>query len=159
MMAAQAPKYIGLICVAVLALAMVLSVYYLLMKRRMGPSGGGLHDPLPPGGVAIRTGHGSSAETVVGTLQRASSVSNGGRNTTAYTITINSQSAASLDEAILPLTEGDKSVASSVASTRLGSASLGGGAGGPNGGGLAMQSGMTPAGETFGRIKSSFVPF
>ena len=51
---------------------------------------------------------------MVGTLQRTPSAGVGGcgpngRPTTAYTITINSQSAASLDEAILPLTEGDKS--------------------------------------------------
>lgn len=45
----------------------------------------------------------SAAETVVGTLQRAAGAN--GRPTTAYTITINSQSATNLDEAILPLTE------------------------------------------------------
>ena len=102
MVGTQAPKYIGLTCVAIVALAMVLSVYYLMSKRRHHD-----HDPLPPGGVAIRHGHGSSAETVVGTLQRASSIGTGtnGRSTHAYTITINSQSAANLDEAILPLTE------------------------------------------------------
>lgn len=45
---------------------------------------------------------------MVGTLQRAPSTGGGGPNgrpTTAYTITINSQSAASLDEAMLPLNE------------------------------------------------------
>ena len=55
----------------------------------------------------------SSAETIVGTLQRAASTGGGcgpnGRPTTAYTITINSQSAASLDE-MASLTEGDKSL-------------------------------------------------
>lgn len=103
MLVTTAPKYIALTCVFVVALAMVLSVYYLMQKRRHPD-----HDPLPPGEVAIRHGHGSSAETMVGTLQRAPSTGGGGPNgrpTTAYTITINSQSAASLDEAMLPLNE------------------------------------------------------
>ena len=35
---------------------MVLSVYYLMQKRRRPE-----HDPLPPGDVAIRHGHGRDA--------------------------------------------------------------------------------------------------
>ena len=52
LLSTTAPKYIGLTCVSVVALAMVLSVYYLMQKRRRPE-----HDPLPPGDVAIRHGH------------------------------------------------------------------------------------------------------
>ena len=56
MLVTTAPKYIALTCVFVVALAMVLSVYYLMQKRRHPD-----HDPLPPGEVAIRHGHGRDA--------------------------------------------------------------------------------------------------
>ena len=49
-----APKFIALTCVFIVALAMVLSVYYLMQKRSRHHD----HDPLPPGEVAIRHGHG-----------------------------------------------------------------------------------------------------
>ena len=52
-----APKFIAVSCVFVVALAMVLSVYYLMQKRHPNRHHDG-HDPLPPGEVAIRHGHG-----------------------------------------------------------------------------------------------------
>ena len=53
-----APKFIAVTCVFVVALAMVLSVYYLLQKRHPSRHMHDGHDPLPPGEVAIRHGHG-----------------------------------------------------------------------------------------------------
>ncbi|TRY68701.1 hypothetical protein TCAL_15106 [Tigriopus californicus] len=114
----QAPKYVGLSCVALIALFMLLTMYYLMVKKggrhhhqsrqsrirgrgnsfmRRAPSlvGSSAHPDL-----LVANG---STETVVGTLQRAAASS--GMATAAYTITINSQSANNLDEAMLPLTE------------------------------------------------------
>ncbi len=54
-------------------------------------------------GIPVVAGNANGTETVVGTLQRATSAN--GRHAAAYTITINSSSASNLDEAILPLTE------------------------------------------------------
>ena len=51
-----APKFIAVTCVFMVALAMVLSLYYLMQKRHSRHHGD--HDPLPPGEVAIRHGHG-----------------------------------------------------------------------------------------------------
>ena len=123
---AHAPKYIGLACVVFVALAMVLSLYYMLVKRKSeGPSSlrmrgslGNLHSgpnipfdderrfrdsTLAAGltGLAANMQEGTSS---IGSL--TGSLGHRHRSPgTAYTITINSQSATNLDEAILPLTE------------------------------------------------------
>ena len=121
---AHAPKYIGLACVVFVALAMVLSLYYLLVKRksennsslRMREPSGNLHGTannvederrfrgcsLAAGltGLATNMQEGSSS---IGSL--TGSLGHHRSPGTAYTITINSQSATNLDEAILPLTE------------------------------------------------------
>ena len=57
-----APKFIALTCVFIVALAMVLSVYYLMQKRSSRHHD---HDPLPPGEVAIRHGHGRDGLMVI----------------------------------------------------------------------------------------------
>ncbi len=106
----QAPKYVGLACVVAVALCMLLSLYYMLSRRRSNNSGRPGHGSIHTRGIPVvaRTTNGTTAtETVVGTLQRTSGGSSGGgrQAAAAYTITINSASAASLDEAILPLTE------------------------------------------------------
>ncbi len=120
----QAPKYVGLACVVAVALAMLLSLYYMVVRRRAaGGAGGGGGTPGGSTGSTVpilastrRSSSGThlsngvgvgvppASETVVGTLQRATATA-GGRQTAAYTITINSASAANLDEAILPLAE------------------------------------------------------
>lgn len=104
--AARAPKYIGLACVVAIALAMVLSLYYLIARRKTRDPGEGLLAAAGGSGIPVVAGNPhTGTETVVGTLQRASSSTLGGRQTAAYTITINSASTSNLDEAILPLTE------------------------------------------------------
>ena len=124
---AQAPKYIGLTCVVLVALAMVLSVYYMLMKRksehsslRMRGSLGNLQISGTPNvnideerrfrGCNLAAGlSGLAANMQDGTNSIGSLTGSLGHHHrspgTAYTITINSQSATNLDEAILPLTE------------------------------------------------------
>ena len=104
---AHAPKYIGLACVVAIATAMLLSMYYLMAKRRSTNSG------LSPDSIPVISavnGGPSGTETMVGTLQRSALGSRSG--TAAYTITINSSAAAaaaaasgSIDESMLPLTE------------------------------------------------------
>ena len=122
----HAPKYIGLACVVFVALAMVLSLYYMVFKRkseshsslRMQGSLANLHvnpnnidddrrfrgcSSLAAGltGLTANMQEGSSS---IGSL--TGSLGHHHRSpATAYTITINSQSATNLDEAILPLTE------------------------------------------------------
>ena len=112
---AQAPKYIGLSCVILVSLAMVLTLYYLVSKRRdqrtLGASLSGVCNidgmdngfrtdcsNMPSGlsGLAGMGSHGSLCGTLRSSIQP---------HTTAYTITINSQSSTNLDDAILPLTE------------------------------------------------------
>jgi len=115
------PKYIGFSCVALIALAMVLTLYYMVTKRRddrtlrASLSGGvcgldGMENYRAECGNLTGVGsHGSlcgnltgvgSHGSLCGTLR--SSIQ---PHTTAYTITINSQSAANLDDSIVPLTE------------------------------------------------------
>ncbi len=126
----QAPKYVGLACVVAVAFAMLLSLYYMVAKRRAAggggrgrgtPGGGSTGSSVPILAAARRSASGThlangggggggvpvvvpGTETVVGTLQRATAGGNG-RQTAAYTITINSASAANLDEAMMPLAE------------------------------------------------------
>lgn len=123
---AQAPKYIGLVCVVFVALAMVLSVYYMLMKRksehsslRMRGSLGNLQISGTPNvnideerrfrGCNLADRLSGLANMQDGTNSIGSLTGSLGHHHrspgTAYTITINSQSATNLDEAILPLTE------------------------------------------------------
>jgi len=125
----QAPKFIGLACVLIVALAMLLSVYFMIARRRSRGSSSteGIAAVTPPAGatngvpcrIPVLTSSsvmatpasstarlrrvGGVGETVVGTLQRTGG---GVGEAAAYTITINSAGAAAeLDEAILPLTE------------------------------------------------------
>jgi len=102
------PKYIGFSCVALIALAMVLTLYYMVTKRRddrtlrASLSGGvcgldGMENYRAECGNLTGVGsHGSLCGTLRSSIQP---------HTTAYTITINSQSAANLDDSIVPLTE------------------------------------------------------
>ena len=88
---------------------MVLTLYYLVSKRRdqraLGASLSGVCNiegldatgyRSDLGGLAGMGSHGSLCGTLRSSIQP---------HTTAYTITINSQSSTNLDEAILPLTE------------------------------------------------------
>ena len=125
---AHTPKYIGLACVVFVALAMVLSLYYLVVKRKSEgnsslrmrePIGNNLHgaasnidderryrDCSIAAGLAGLTSSmqdgNNSLGSLTGSLRHHRRTEHPG---TAYTITINSQSATNLDEAILPLTE------------------------------------------------------
>ena len=123
---AHTPKYVGLACVVFVALAMVLSLYYMVIKRksesnsslRMRGSLGNLHSGAPNNvdderhfrGCSLAAGlTGLAANMQEGTSSIGSLTGSLGHHHrspgTAYTITINSQSATNLDEAILPLTE------------------------------------------------------
>ena len=121
------PKYIGLGCVVFVGLAMVLSLYYLLMKRKsethsssrmLEPSGGSLHLTsnnidderrfrgcgLASGITGLAANMQQEGQSNFGSLSRSLDHHRNPTGT-AYTITKNSQSATNLDEAILPLTE------------------------------------------------------
>ena len=110
-----APKYIGLGCVILVTLAMVLSLYYMLMKRKsndhrtlVGPSYAYANETARFRGCSLAAGLSGLASNIQdGTATIGSVTSNnpGAGHSTAYTITINSQSSTNLDEAVLPLTE------------------------------------------------------
>ncbi len=117
----SAPKYIGLTVVALMTGTLLIVLYFMVTKNRnnrlvvsnglnsgSGPIGQNGQNGLA--GLSAFNGlpHGLDAGSIAsltGTLRGR----NGGHTTpggtTAYTITINSQGASSIDEAILPLTE------------------------------------------------------
>lgn len=110
---AQLSKYIGLTCVALAASFMLIVIYFMVTRRRNTHGGGPLlssgHTSLSHNGGLSGLPHGLDAGSIASltnTLRGHHSSNNGQTPArTAYTITINSQGAANIDESILPLTE------------------------------------------------------
>lgn len=114
------PKYVGLGCVILVALTMILSLYYMFVKRKQEQRIFGarmrehLEDHRSFQGCSLNAGitgmsatntldgSTSSQGSMAGSLARSGLRVPG---TTAYTITINSQSTSNLDDSMVPLTE------------------------------------------------------
>jgi len=148
---AATAKYVGLGCVVMVALAMILSLYYLMVRKKGGGGvGGGLDDltshhlvlgqsyssyanetarfrTASAGSIAAGLNSLSTSATTATTAghpviqdgnatigsvaSHVGGVGNGGPGNgcnTAYTITINSHSPNTIDDAVLPLTVEDK---------------------------------------------------
>ncbi|CAB4054239.1 unnamed protein product [Lepeophtheirus salmonis] len=86
-------KYVGVGCVTMVGLSMVLTVYYLVNKKRLETGG------LDLVGLSHNNSMvGASSGSLMGTLRSSAS------RPAAYTITINSQS-SNIDDSVIPLTE------------------------------------------------------